>query len=111
MKTLEAELFQFIFECKSIWWTTSLYANFGCETIAGVLVSINRIEKFITLPKRETSASIESDHTLVSIEGASFRWTSEDKQFDLQEIDVSLDQPSLTMVVGPIGAGKSALVK
>jgi len=105
-----SDFFLYLMLCKSIWWTTSLYANFGCETIAGLLVSINRIEKFITLPKRETSASIESDHSLVSIEGASFRWTSKDKQFDLQEIDVSLDQPSLTMVVGPIGAGKSALV-
>ena len=46
----------------------------------------------------------------VAINNASFTWDPEAKQPTVKDVDVNVPKGKLTMIVGPVGSGKSSLV-
>lgn len=87
------------------------------EVISG-LACIGRIQAFMECEShedfRKVAASFEkgsdpASESEVVIENGSFGW--EKDIFVLQDINVKVPQSSLTLVVGPVGSGKSTLCK
>lgn len=64
------------------------------------------------LPKaaRESEMGGSVDKQILSIRDGSFGWTR-NRQSTIQGINIHLYGPSLTMVVGPVGCGKSTFLK
>ncbi|OKL56998.1 hypothetical protein UA08_07710 [Talaromyces atroroseus] len=61
-------------------------------------------------PARESDVGVCVDKHILSIRDGSFGW-HEDRQTAIQGVNLRLPEPSLTMVVGPVGCGKSTFLK
>ena len=97
--------------CRSWWWSAGLGAMLATEMYSGVLVSIKRIEEFLQLPVRDKESKVMDGKPMVSLRKASFRWKAEQKEFLLKDMTFHVENPGLTIIAGPIGSGKSALIK
>lgn len=74
----------------------------------------NRIEEFCTQASPEDWNTIsdreEKDDDLIVFDNASFSWIS-NAQPVLQKVDLVIKRKSITMVTGPVGSGKTALLE
>lgn len=84
------------------------------EIVSG-FACLGRIQAFLECETRkdvrELLASVEKDSSGVEmvVRDASFGWL--ENKFVLQSVNLSLNRGSLTMIVGPVGAGKSTLCR
>ncbi|GKZ21921.1 hypothetical protein AbraIFM66951_007309 [Aspergillus brasiliensis] len=87
------------------------------ELVSG-LACLGRIQAFLELePRRDyreplgeaQSGGLEKDSNYIVIRDASFGWKPD--KFVLKNINTQIPTSSLTMVVGPVGAGKSTFCK
>ncbi|CAL1297856.1 unnamed protein product [Larinioides sclopetarius] len=78
--------------------------------VAQSRVSFKRVTDFLLSEELEgRSPDINTnDSNAIEIDGGTFCWTNEEPPF-LRDISLSVRQGSLVAVVGPVGAGKSAL--
>ena len=75
-------------------------------------MSIGRINSFLHLPQREAPKTVDAGQCAgVRIKDGLFEWSSEDKVFQLKCVQLQLVDSQLTMIIGPIGSGKSALLQ
>ncbi|EGC34852.1 hypothetical protein DICPUDRAFT_55519 [Dictyostelium purpureum] len=78
-------------------------------------VAANRVTEFLLLPemKRVNEITDESVPNGVYMKDATLSWNSakKDETFGLKNMDISCSGPSLTMVVGSVGSGKSSLLQ
>lgn len=91
----------------------SIFAN-SSVAVAEAITSTRRLSDFLT------SGEIEDDFTpkqlatgeapIISIENADFRWEEDAPTPTLSSINLKLGPATLTVVVGPVGSGKSSLV-
>ncbi|KAJ5785624.1 uncharacterized protein N7503_010836 [Penicillium pulvis] len=86
------------------------------QTTPGLFQSeacFNRIEEFYTQISPEDLDTIndrEQDDELIILDNASFSWNS-DSQPVLQNVDLVIGRKSITLVTGPVGSGKTALLE
>lgn len=82
------------------------------EILSG-LACLGRIQAFLECETRcdfrQVIASSESDQYPVVIEGGNFGWEVEN--FALRNVNTQIPKCSLTIVVGPVGSGKSSFCK
>ncbi|GBM27210.1 Multidrug resistance-associated protein 1 [Araneus ventricosus] len=73
-------------------------------------VSLKRVTDFLLSDELEGRSpdNDTTDGNAIEIDGGTFCWTKEEPPF-LRDISLSVRQGSLVAVVGPVGAGKSAL--
>ncbi|CAL1286915.1 unnamed protein product [Larinioides sclopetarius] len=78
--------------------------------IAQSRVSLKRVADFLLSEELEgmNPDNDTTDGNAIEINGGTFCWTKEEPPF-LRDISLSVQQGSLVAVVGPVGAGKSAL--
>eukprot|EP01133_Synstelium_polycarpum_P012872 gene12872-15118_t len=74
-------------------------------------ISMKRVTDFLMLDEIQPVAepSNPSTPTGVYAKDASFTWTDDGKGFSLQDITINCSGPSLTMIVGSVGSGKSSI--
>lgn len=87
------------------------------QTTPGLFQSeacFNRIEGFCTQTPHDDLDAIydkeKQDDELIVFDNASFSWNS-DSQPVLQNVDLVIKRKSITMVIGPVGSGKTALLE
>ena len=52
----------------------------------------------------------DENNTAVKITNGSFKWSSNDDESNLKDIDLNVKKNSLVAVVGAVGSGKSSLM-
>ena len=52
----------------------------------------------------------DENNTAVKITNGSFKWSSNDEESNLKDIDLNVKKNSLVAVVGAVGSGKSSLM-
>eukprot|EP01133_Synstelium_polycarpum_P017490 gene17490-20868_t len=74
-------------------------------------VSMKRVTDFLMLAEVPPIPEPSSRSTPKGVyaKDASFTWTEEGKGFSLQDITINCSGPSLTMIVGSVGSGKSSI--
>jgi ATP-binding cassette, subfamily C (CFTR/MRP), member 4 len=94
----------------------TLFIPAATQLISECVVSVTRIEEFLSLPnlqKEDRSASSvfinESADVLVKFEKASFSWDDKGNTI-LNELNFSIKKNTLTCICGPVGAGKTSLL-
>lgn len=68
--------------------------------------------ELVSLPKpaRESNLGFGADNQILSIRDGSFGW-DENRQTVIEGVNLHIPGPSLTIVVGPVGCGKSTFLK
>ncbi|KAH8761640.1 ATPase-like protein [Diaporthe sp. PMI_573] len=87
--------------------------------LLAALASLDRIQTFLELEPRDdyrelqvggpSGAEKPAKRAVVEISNGSFGWSAENTQ--LRDINLSILQNSLTMIIGPVASGKSTLCK
>eukprot|EP00756_Hemistasia_phaeocysticola_P019053 Hpha_TRINITY_DN15635_c2_g3::TRINITY_DN15635_c2_g3_i1::g.101879::m.101879/K05665/ABCC1; ATP-binding cassette, subfamily C (CFTR/MRP), member 1 len=79
-------------------------------SFAEAKASVRRLEKYLLLPEiiQDRMADQASEHTVISIQDASFRW-EEDGEIALHDINLHIGRKELVMIVGKVGSGKSSI--
>ncbi|TMW55721.1 hypothetical protein Poli38472_010603 [Pythium oligandrum] len=85
------------------------FSNAVVGVIEGVS-SIQRISTFITAPETEVHTLPECEEPAVELVDADFTWNTSISRPILQDINISIQPGSLTIVVGAVGSGKSSLI-
>ncbi|KAM7187752.1 ABC transporter [Rhypophila sp. PSN 637] len=83
-----------------------LVASLGC---------IERVDKYLHGPSRRPFSKHEpeamANHDVIIIRDGSLRWTGEDDEPVLSNVNVNIPAHQLTLVIGPVASGKSTLAK
>ncbi|POM58828.1 Multidrug resistance protein ABC Superfamily [Phytophthora palmivora] len=82
------------------------------NAVAEAFISSKRLSGFLAAEETIMS-SPQTDHDrspLISIEGADFQWNKDALTPTLSNVNLMLQPGMLTVVVGPVGSGKSSLV-
>ncbi|XP_072031600.1 ATP-binding cassette sub-family C member 9-like [Amphiura filiformis] len=69
-------------------------------------------ERYHTSENETTSATVQTidDSVMVQLVDCNFSWNNEDAEPVLRNINAEIKKGDLTMIVGPVGSGKSALL-
>ena len=89
--------------------TLSLVPGLATD-FSNALISIRRIEHFLTSPEREDS-TLDADH--IELEGAAIAWPSDERiprLATLQDMNISFPEAELSIIAGPTASGKSLLL-
>ncbi|CAG8731386.1 16235_t:CDS:10, partial [Dentiscutata erythropus] len=73
-------------------------------------VSISRVEKFLKVSEIVQNYSSRNDGT-IGFKKATLQWPNNSNNFKLKELDVIFPPGKLSLIHGPTGCGKSALLK
>lgn len=74
-------------------------------------VALGRLNEYMNLPERDTSHIIKTDDsslTPIALEGCALGWNASRPILD--DVNIKIPKGSLTVVVGPVGSGKSSLL-
>ncbi|XP_071816985.1 ATP-binding cassette sub-family C member 9-like isoform X2 [Apostichopus japonicus] len=82
------------------------------ESLASTTVSVNRLAAFFKHSQINKTNKQATLNTLNAIEllGGNFTWGSETNQVILHNINIQIPKGKLTMIIGPVGSGKSSLL-
>ncbi|XP_011505092.1 PREDICTED: multidrug resistance-associated protein 4-like isoform X1 [Ceratosolen solmsi marchali] len=84
----------------------------GCA--AEARISIKRIEKFLLLEEVESNTKdliVNNDNTSILVKNVNASWSEKSIANTLHDINIVVPQKKLFAVVGPVGAGKSSVLK
>ncbi|OXU16308.1 hypothetical protein TSAR_005794, partial [Trichomalopsis sarcophagae] len=86
------------------------------NVLAETSVSVKRIERFLLLDEvsktiESSSSSDDTDGSAVSISNVTAKWSIKSVVNTLSDVDIRVTSKKLYAIVGPVGAGKSSLLK
>ncbi|KAE9281522.1 hypothetical protein PF008_g27867, partial [Phytophthora fragariae] len=90
----------------------SIFAN-ASVAVSEAITSTGRLSDFLVAGEVEESAhqlNLEHGKAVVSFQDADFQWVEDSPAPTLSNITFTLQPGTLTVVVGPVGSGKSSLV-
>ncbi|OWZ06925.1 Multidrug resistance protein ABC transporter [Phytophthora megakarya] len=90
----------------------SIFAN-ASVAVSEAITSTGRLSNFLVSGEVEESPhefNLEHDKAIISFEDADFQWVEDTPTPTLSNISFTLQPGTLTVIVGPVGSGKSSLV-
>uniref|UniRef100_H3GP31 ABC transmembrane type-1 domain-containing protein n=1 Tax=Phytophthora ramorum TaxID=164328 RepID=H3GP31_PHYRM len=90
----------------------SIFAN-ASVAVSEAVTSTGRLSDFLVAGEVDESAherTLEHDKAIISFQNADFQWVEDAPTPTLSDITFTLQPGTLTIVVGPVGSGKSSLV-
>ncbi|KAF2125145.1 P-loop containing nucleoside triphosphate hydrolase protein [Dothidotthia symphoricarpi CBS 119687] len=78
-------------------------------TLLNAYVAMGRIEDFMNEPDKEQVDAVSEQRTELALHNASFAWPGVNKNI-LEDVNLSFP-PGLTVIYGPVAAGKTALLQ
>ncbi|KAG7392330.1 hypothetical protein PHYBOEH_006433 [Phytophthora boehmeriae] len=90
----------------------SIFAN-ASVAVSEAITSTSRLSDFLVSSEVDESAvehGVDHDKAVISLQNADFQWEENAMTPTLIDINLTLEPGTLTVVVGPVGSGKSSLV-
>ncbi|XP_027412883.1 multidrug resistance-associated protein 4-like [Bos indicus x Bos taurus] len=93
--------------------TSTLYFPMAIEKVSEAIISIRRIKNFLLLDEisQLTTQLPSDDKTIVHMKDFTAFWDKESETPTLQGLSFTVRPGELLVVVGPVGAGKSSLLR
>ncbi|XP_055398814.1 ATP-binding cassette sub-family C member 4-like isoform X2 [Bubalus kerabau] len=108
-----SQVFVVVMLYEALRFTSTLYFPMAIEKVSETIISIRRIKNFLLLDEisQLTTQLPSDDKTIVHMKDFTAFWDKESETPTLQGLSFTVRPGELLVVVGPVGAGKSSLLR